>query len=326
MRQLIRVAVAAMVVLVGAASAHAADPVPLPDGIIASNVTISGVPVGGLSVDQARAQVLGLRVAPRLQPMMLSLQGRTITVKPSAAGYQADVEATLGAALAYGRTKPSDVPVDVPLVQSVDQETLRSLLTYRAKEIEISPKDAALRWNGNRPKVIPSRRGLGIKMTAAVKAVSAMMLARTQDWVALPWMRLHPNVHYIGPVIVVNRSARKLTLYRGEKVVRVFPVAVGTRTYPTPRGLFRIIQMQKNPTWIPPDSPWAKGLGPVPPGAGNPLGTRWMGTSASAVGIHGTPAAYSIGTAASHGCIRMYIRDAEWLYRRVNLGTPVRIV
>ncbi len=326
MRQLIRVALAAIVVLAGAASAQAVDPVPLPDGVIASNVTISGVPVGGMTVDQARAQVLGLRVAPRLQPMLLSLQGRTITIKPAAAGYQADVDATLAAALAYGRTKPSDVPVDVPLVQSVDQGTLRALLTYRAREIEVAPKDAALRWNGNRPKVLPSRLGLGIKMSAAVKEVSALMLARTQDWIALPWMRLHPKVHYIGPVIVVNRGARKLTLYRGEKVVRTFPVAVGTPSHPTPRGVFRIIEMQKNPTWIPPNSPWAKGLGPIPPGAGNPLGTRWMGTSASAVGIHGTPAASSIGTAASHGCIRMYIRDAEWLYRRVNLGTPVRIV
>jgi lipoprotein-anchoring transpeptidase ErfK/SrfK len=64
----------------------------------------------------------------------------------------------------------------------------------------------------------------------------------------------------------------------------------------------------------------------VPPGVSNPLGTRWMGTSAPAIGIHGTPLPGSIGSAASHGCIRMRIPDAEYLYDRVEIGTPVIIV
>jgi lipoprotein-anchoring transpeptidase ErfK/SrfK len=64
----------------------------------------------------------------------------------------------------------------------------------------------------------------------------------------------------------------------------------------------------------------------VPPGPGNPLGTRWMGLSAPGVGIHGTPDAASIGYSASHGCIRMRIPEAEWLFRHVELGTPIFIV
>ncbi len=75
----------------------------------------------------------------------------------------------------------------------------------------------------------------------------------------------------------------------------------------------------------PPNSSWAKGLGPIPPGPGNPLGTRWMGTSAPFVGIHGTPADSTIGTRASHGCIRMHIHDAEALYDQVVVGMPVHI-
>jgi lipoprotein-anchoring transpeptidase ErfK/SrfK len=63
----------------------------------------------------------------------------------------------------------------------------------------------------------------------------------------------------------------------------------------------------------------------VPPGPGNPLGTRWMGISAPAVGIHGTPNAASIGYSASHGCVRMRIPDAEWLFQHVAVGTPVLI-
>jgi L,D-transpeptidase ErfK/SrfK len=65
---------------------------------------------------------------------------------------------------------------------------------------------------------------------------------------------------------------------------------------------------------------------PIPPGPGNPLGTRWLGISKPGVGIHGTPDAASVGYSRSHGCIRMYVRHAEWLFRRVRVGTPVVIV
>jgi lipoprotein-anchoring transpeptidase ErfK/SrfK len=96
--------------------------------------------------------------------------------------------------------------------------------------------------------------------------------------------------------------------------------------HPTPIGTFRIITKQKNPVWNPPDSAWAAGMGPIPPGPGNPLGTRWMGLNSPGIGMHGTPAPSSIGTAASHGCIRMKIPDAEDLFDRVFVGTPVQIV
>jgi lipoprotein-anchoring transpeptidase ErfK/SrfK len=126
--------------------------------------------------------------------------------------------------------------------------------------------------------------------------------------------------------IVIDLSAYRLSLIRDGKTVMTFPVAVGQSAYPTPTGKWSVVQKQVNPTWLPPSSPWAKGLGSIPPGPGNPLGTRWIGTSAPAVGIHGTPADYSIGTAASHGCIRMHIPDVEKLYDQVEVGTEVDIV
>jgi lipoprotein-anchoring transpeptidase ErfK/SrfK len=83
----------------------------------------------------------------------------------------------------------------------------------------------------------------------------------------------------------------------------------------------------KNPWWYPPtQDSWAKGLKPVPPGPGNPLGTRWMGLSAPGVGIHGTDEPSSIGYSASHGCIRMQVPDAEWLFDHVDVGTTVYVV
>ena len=108
--------------------------------------------------------------------------------------------------------------------------------------------------------------------------------------------------------------------------MRRFDIAVGMSGYATPLGRYRVISKEVNPTWDPPSSPWADGLGPIPPGPGNPLGTRWIGTSAPAIGIHGTPQPWTVGTAASHGCIRMCIPEVEWLFPRVKVGTPIFIV
>lgn len=123
--------------------------------------------------------------------------------------------------------------------------------------------------------------------------------------------------------VVVDVDGRKLRLIRDGQVAKTYPVAVGMAAYPTPRGTFSVIDKQVDPAWFPPDSPWAAGLGPIPPGPGNPLGTRWIGTSSPAIGIHGTYDTNSIGTAASHGCVRMHIADVEELFEEVSLGTSV---
>jgi L,D-transpeptidase ErfK/SrfK len=126
---------------------------------------------------------------------------------------------------------------------------------------------------------------------------------------------------------VIRRDSKKLFLYNGTKLRRVFRVATGQSSYPTPIGQFEIIVKQRNPWWYPPaGSAWAEGADPVPPGPGNPLGTRWMGISSPYVGIHGTFNSWSIGYSASHGCVRMLIPEVEWLFERVDVGTPVFIV
>ena len=125
--------------------------------------------------------------------------------------------------------------------------------------------------------------------------------------------------------IIVFKSKFVLDLFLEGKLVKQYPIAVGQPLYPTPTGDFVITLMEKDPTWTPPNSPWAAGLEPVPPGATNPLGTRWIGTSAPLVGIHGTPQDWTIGSAASHGCIRMHIADVEDLYDRVSVGMPVEL-
>jgi len=126
--------------------------------------------------------------------------------------------------------------------------------------------------------------------------------------------------------IVIDQSQHRLTLQRFGHPTVTFPVAVGQPAYPTPDGHFTIISKVENPTWVPPpDAPWAQGAVPIPPGPGNPLGTRWMGLSAPGVGIHGTDDPASIGYSVSHGCIRMQIPDAERLFGMVSVGMSVYI-
>ncbi len=331
MRLASRFAIGCVGLVCAAGVAQAQTPVPppappLPPGVFADGVSIDGIPVGGATVAQARVTLLRERVAPRIKPFRVTLQRRSATISPQAAGYSANINGTINQALRYGRSVPLDGPVNVPLIQTVDQAKLRNALANRSRSLNVPAVSARLTYSNARPRVSKARMGTAVNMDVAVPALSRVLVRRTTDQIGLPFRRVRPATTTIGANIVVHRANRTLTLYRGARVWRTFRVAVGTPSHPTPRGKFRIINKQRNPTWIPPDSPWARGLGPVPPGSGNPLGTRWMGINSPAIGIHGTPASGSIGTAASHGCIRMYINQSEWLFERIGMDTPVLIV
>ena len=130
----------------------------------------------------------------------------------------------------------------------------------------------------------------------------------------------------LGSSIYVNLQRFSLVLVDWKGKVRTYPIAHGRPEFPTPTGSFSVIDMTRNPTWIPPNSPWAREAKVTPPGQGNPLGTRWIGLNNGVVGIHGTPADWSIGSRASHGCIRLTIPDIEDLYEHVDVGTRVQIL
>lgn len=130
----------------------------------------------------------------------------------------------------------------------------------------------------------------------------------------------------MGPRIFIDLARFGLVLDRpGQPLVR-YRIACGMPAHPTPTGRFSVAYKEKNPTWLPPHSIWAREAKITPPGPGNPLGTRWIGLSSGEVGIHGTNAAWTVGSRASHGCIRMTIPDVENLFDKVDPGTPVTIL
>lgn len=294
-------------------------------GVVAGGVSIAGVPVGGLSEADAARAVIVQHVAPRRAPLVVTFRGRHLRIDPVKAGYVADVDYAVQVAMIYGRSRA--VPpegVTVPLREKVNRTRLRALLNLRARTNDLPARDARLTFSGVKPVVTKPRVGVVIDVSKALKQVESAILLRDRTAYSLPSKRVRPTVTSVGPAVIIERNRFRLTLWRAGKR-RTYPIAVGQPAYPTPSGIYRIVSKQTNPTWFPPDSPWAAGLGPIPPGVSNPLGTRWMGTSAPGIGIHGTPQSYSIGSAASHGCIRMYIHDAEALFEQVEIGTPVVI-
>ena len=163
---------------------------------------------------------------------------------------------------------------------------------------------------------------------ALVRALARRLETLGRSTIEARTHRVSPAVtrSNFGPIVVVRRKAHRLALYDGMRLVRTFRIGTGKRKFPTPLGRYSIVWKARNPWWYPPKGDWAQNLDPIPPGPGNPLGTRWMGLSSPGVGIHGTPDPASVGYSRSHGCIRMFVPHAEWLFTRVRVGTPVVIV
>ena len=215
------------------------------------------------------------------------------------------------------------------LTVNVNGPALRAWVGLLGTRFDRASVDAAVALVNGRPRVSPDRVGRRLDTGALTRAVVAALQRGSRTPVRVHTRGIPPTVptSTFGPVIVINRSLNRLQLYDGPRLVRAFGVATGQAIYPTPKGTFHVIVKWKNPWWYPPtQDAWAKGLKPVPPGPNNPLGTRWMGLSAPGVGIHGTDEPASIGYSASHGCIRMEVPDAEWLFDRVNVGTTVFIL
>jgi lipoprotein-anchoring transpeptidase ErfK/SrfK len=310
--------VLAVLVAVGFGTAVPAAGVSLP--VVPRDVQVGGVEVGGLISVQAEQ-----KVAKRFStPVRIFSGQRTWRVYPGRLGARTDVKSAVARAV---NAKPG---ADIPLEISVNNRAVKRYVARLNRKFAKPAVDATLVGLANyAPSFKKARIGREVDQPVMVNRISRALRSTwrgAQLQLAAKPVKPQVTAQGYGPIIVIRRGSNNLYLYDGPRHVRTFSVATGQAEYPTPLGEFEIVVKERDPTWNPPPSDWAKDAKPIPPGPGNPLGTRWMGISAYAVGIHGTPDAASLGYSASHGCIRMAIPEAEWLFEQVEVGTPVYIV
>jgi lipoprotein-anchoring transpeptidase ErfK/SrfK len=305
---------------IAAALAGVLAPASTPTPVVPLGVHVAGIAAGGLSAEPLRNRI----DAALARPLTVIGEAQAVTISPASLGATVDAGPAVASALAA--TPGSRIAVPVQLAKAKAAAAIARL----AKRFDRPP--AAARVTGATaagPEFTASRPGVAVDASAMQAALTRALADGTRTPVqlvtkAVPAKR---TIAQFGPVIVVTRAANTLRLYDGRKLVRTFRVATGQAIYPSPAGVWRIKDKQKDPWWYPPTyDAWAKGLKPVPPGPDNPLGTRWMGLNVPGVGIHGTDEPTSIGYSESHGCIRMEVPDAEWLFGHVHVGTPVVIL
>ncbi|HUR85592.1 MAG TPA: L,D-transpeptidase family protein [Solirubrobacteraceae bacterium] len=339
---MLRLVLASCALMLALAAVPATATPPLPGERIASGITAAGIDVSNLTVDEA-ALKLEEAYGPRMQEGVI-VQRADLTLRMTARGAKVvfDSLTTAKRALYKGREmrQPLATPAavaggaDVALAVEHDQAAVRRFTDRVDSRIGRPARDAQLRITLRRVRVTHSKTGRDIDAARLAKDIGAAFDDPRLPRVFKPaLLTVEPKVTAdklrsgASTVLTIAQSTFTLRLFKHLKVVKTYKVAVGQPAYPTPRGRFSIVNKQVNPTWSVPNSPWAgelAGSTVVGGSAANPLKARWMGI-ANGVGIHGTGEDYSIGTRASHGCIRMHVSDVVALYKRVPVGTPVLI-
>jgi lipoprotein-anchoring transpeptidase ErfK/SrfK len=312
---------------------------------IGTGVRVGGISLQGLTPAQAHAKLDRLILQPLERPIVVHHDRSTWRLGAREARIAVDVDAIVAHAMARSREgnivartvrnltgKSLDADLE-PTVRFEDRAVVRMLDKIR-KAIDRKPADATAKLSASGISTTDSRTGLAVRATTLHRQIRRAIVSTTADRTFVAHTRkLRPKVtnadleQKFGTAIVVNRNAFRLTLYKRLKPAKTYSIAVGQIGLETPAGLYHIQNKAVNPAWNVPNSDWAGDLaGQVIPGGApnNPLKARWMGIFDGA-GIHGTDAIGSIGTAASHGCIRMRIPDVIELYDEVPIGAPVYI-
>ncbi len=332
--------VAFLVLLVGGAYAYDSAT----SQTIAQGVTVGDVNVGGLTADQARSKLQQDLLGSLETPVVVSGGKKSWRLGPAQSKVGVDIDGSVNAALAksnggnfilraYRKATGTEVDASVNPAVSFSAPAVRRFVARVAKAVDRPARDASLAFTVSAVAPVPSKRGSALKVGRLQKDVTqALATPGASHDVAVAVRVLKPKVttsqlaSKYPVVITVDRSNFRLTLFKDLKPVKSYPIAVGRAGLETPAGLYSIQDKQVNPSWHVPNSAWAGDLAgkTIPPGPDDPIKARWMGLAGGA-GIHGTADPGSLGSAASHGCVRMAIPDVIDLFDRVNVGTPVFI-
>jgi lipoprotein-anchoring transpeptidase ErfK/SrfK len=312
---------------------------------IGKGVRVGGIPLQGLSREQARAKLERLILDPLKRPVVVHHDKSTWRLGAREARISVDLDAMVDKAMdvsqdgnMFSRTVRNLTGKSLneemqPTVRYSDRAIIRMLDKIRGA-IDRKPVDATVKIDSSGIERHDSRTGLAVRASRLHRNIRRALVSTTADRTFIArTQKLKPKVttaeldERYGTVIIVHRNQFQLTLYKHLKPSKTYSIAVGQVGLETPAGLYHVQNKAVNPAWNVPNSDWAGDLaGTVVPGGSpeNPLKARWMGIFDGA-GIHGTDAINSIGTAASHGCIRMRIPDVIELYDKVPIGAPVYI-
>jgi lipoprotein-anchoring transpeptidase ErfK/SrfK len=329
-----------VVCLVGAAYAYDSSQ----KDKIADGVTISGIDVGGLDESEAVAVVRRRLLSPLRQSLTVSFDGETWKLAGAKLKIRADVGSAVeeaveesqeggfpGRLVRYVSGGEVDQTITPPIAYS--EKAINRFVRRVAGEIDRDPQDADVEASGDSLQVVAGHDGRKLRDNLLTRDLKAAVLRADAPH------RIVAEVHATKPEITkqevaaeypsyltLDRSTFTLRLWKHLKLAKTYTVAVGMEGLETPEGLYEIQEKQVNPSWHVPDSAWAGDLAGqvIPPGPEDPIKARWMGIFEGA-GIHGTEETESLGSAASHGCVRMAIPDVIELYPQVEVGTPIFI-
>ncbi|CAN5255053.1 hypothetical protein BH20ACT16_BH20ACT16_08110 [soil metagenome] len=313
--------------------------------VIGNGVKIGPVDVSGLSRADARARLQARLIEPLSTPLVISAANQTFPLSAREAHIAPNVDAMLDEAVKRGRvggalarTWRAISGQGVGAVVAPDVQYSRRAVQRMVDKVRVAVSRKAIDAKVDfKPQTVSIRQAQSGRSIDALQLRSdiqtALVSAVGDRTLAVDVRTVRPKVSgrelaaKYPIVLAVDRSNFRISLFKKLRRVKVYPIAVGQAGLETPAGLYKIQNKAPNPAWHVPNSPWAGSLaGQVIPGGTpqNPIKSRWMGIY-DGVGVHGTDARGSIGTNASHGCIRMLIEDVEKLYDQVPVGTPIYI-
>jgi len=314
------------------------------DDQIADGVKAGGVDIGGLKTSAARAKLRRTLSARLNRPAYAEYKGSRFRLDPAAIRMRVDIDGMVGEALQKSRDGNvlsrtvrgvfgGSVNADVPVRASYDHGAVRLLVRHIERRLDRPARDASIDFSSGILQRVKERKGRLIKAQALRRDLErALGVTEGNRAVPIEAVSIKPKVttsQLAGKyptVITINRSAFALTLYKHLKRVKGYTIAVGRQGLETPAGEYTVTDKQLNPSWHVPNSSWAGSLAGqvIPPGPQDPLKARWIGITDGA-GIHGTEDIGSLGSSASHGCIRMAIPDVIELYDRTPYGSKIFI-
>ncbi len=312
---------------------------------LAEGVTISGVNVSGMTRDQATEAVTNHVLAPQRKPVEVTFNKKTYKLPVKKLNIHADVTASIDRAFQESRdgslptrlvreVTGGEVNAAIPVEVTYSRPAVNKFVREVAEGVNEDPVDASVSAGPDSLSVVKAEDGhklrdnlLETQLTALLDSGKGNRTLPAKVNVTKPAVTTKDVASKYPTYLTLDRANYQLKLWKNLELAKTYTVAVGQVGLETPAGTYNLQSKQVDPVWTVPNSDWAGDqAGEVVPGGipENPLKARWMGIFDGA-GIHGTDDTGSLGSAASHGCVRMAVPDVIDLYDQVDVGTPIYI-